>query len=846
MVQDRIYNYFERNPQLHVLFIFDPMDVMGSELVDATWDESLYVYKVFDGAWFNVKYAIEHDWKDKRVVLLFPDGTYPKEEEQQLRFPLMDMLKANMEYKEEDYASFMQQYNLPEVHRAFIRSNIAEIMSAKVQALISGYLTPELFSPEMVCRAFISCYMGEKKLLDWVGIIVRLIILCGGDDAKKRDDVFFRITKNAHVRKALDERLTQMCGATFNPNQELKMKEVAERMKYNCLTQTLVAHPADNYKAYKLTNSVALDLLNKTYESGMTDRATANRFPTALRRLAADIKEEVLIQVYGVDAAYFYMTEPLCWPILNEVVSHQLVADPTKASLRLRELSQKITSGEAIQGAIRFAGLMAQFYERLRQMDTFKLNTPQQYVDLYRKEFSIIDRLYRLALEAFYETNDMTDLSQSPLSRAKAQLDQEYAKVTNVLNLEWLTCVKESGNDFGSLSLSLQRDFYKNECDTTTKQAIIISDALRYEVAEELMQELAKEKHIATLDACLSTLPTETKYAKSVSLPHETLEWTEDGVTLDGEGLPLTEDRSAHLARYRQGAVCKTYDEVMSGDMATTREIFKHPLVYIYHNEIDEEGHTQSAQGHVKACRTAIDHLKVLVKRLHASWNVANVVVTADHGFLFNGITFEEKDKHSVTEECIEKKTRYYLTYSQASVEGMAKFSLSSVSGMKAPEGLMVAVPLGTNRLAAQGGYSFAHGGASLQEIIVPIIRSRLKRVDKTEKVGVALMNHNLTMVSSRLKVQLIQSEAVTMTVKGRCVVCALYQGDTAVTAEQTVALNSTDATNINNRVFDLSFTLNQPVSASLLQLRVFDEEDRLNPLIRETVKNSTMIDMDF
>jgi hypothetical protein len=39
---------------------------------------------------------------------------------------------------------------------------------------------------------------------------------------------------------------------------------------------------------------------------------------------------------------------------------------------------------------------------------------------------------------------------------------------------------------------------------------------------------------------------------------------------------------------------------------------------------------------------------------------------------------------------------------------------------------------------------------------------------------------------------------------------------------------------------------LNQPVSASLLQLRVFDEEDRLNPLIRETVKNSTMIDMDF
>ena len=28
MVQDRIYNYFERNPQLHVLFIFDKMNII--------------------------------------------------------------------------------------------------------------------------------------------------------------------------------------------------------------------------------------------------------------------------------------------------------------------------------------------------------------------------------------------------------------------------------------------------------------------------------------------------------------------------------------------------------------------------------------------------------------------------------------------------------------------------------------------------------------------------------------------------------------------------------------------------------------------------------------------------
>ena len=32
MIQNKIYNYFERNEKLKVLFIFDPMDAIASEL----------------------------------------------------------------------------------------------------------------------------------------------------------------------------------------------------------------------------------------------------------------------------------------------------------------------------------------------------------------------------------------------------------------------------------------------------------------------------------------------------------------------------------------------------------------------------------------------------------------------------------------------------------------------------------------------------------------------------------------------------------------------------------------------------------------------------------------------
>ena len=159
---------------------------------------------------------------------------------------------------------------------------------------------------------------------------------------------------------------------------------------------------------------------------------------------------------------------------------------------------------------------------------------------------------------------------------------------------------------------------------------------------------------------------------------------------------------------------------------------------------------------------------------------------------------------------------------------------------------MFVAVPLGTNRLAAPGGYNFAHGGATLQEMLIPVIIGHKGKVQKTEKVGVSLMSHNLNMVSSRLKFHLIQSEAVSMTVMGRKVVCQVFSGDVPVTSEQEVILDSPDAANLNNRVFEVTLNLNKSVSSSVLQLRVYDVEDRLNPIIKETVKNNTIIEQDF
>ncbi|WP_337631797.1 PglZ domain-containing protein, partial [Prevotella pectinovora] len=635
-------------------------------------------------------------------------------------------------------------------------------------------------------------------------------------------------------------------GLTPNFNAAIKMKNVAESLKYNSITQLLDAVPGDTYKQYKISNSVVLDQVNKIYELGTHDRQLSEKFAQAMNILAADIKEEEIIRLYGIDANYFYLTEALCWPILKEVVEQKLMADPDQVNERMRELSLKLPVDSNVQIAIRFIEQSALYYTQVRGLGTLKLNSIKEYVDKYVSEFYLVDTYYRLTLEAYHELITKECPIEQTLTSAKRQLDLEYAKICNILNIEWLVCVKEKGNWFTETGLKRQEDFYAHESDSSVKQVVIVSDALRYEVAMELMQKLAKEKHIATIGAYQAMLPTETKYCKLALLPHHSLELNGTDMMVDGSVLTTTEQRTAHLCKYREGAICIRYEDVMNGDSQAMRELFKRPLVYIFHDTIDNAGHSQSPFDVINACRKAIEQLAVLVKRLHATWNVTNVLLTADHGFLYNDMKFEDKDKHSIIEPAIEKKTRYYLTDSNDNVEGIIKFPFGKVSSIKSVNPVMVAVPEGTNRLAASGGYNFSHGGASLQEMIIPIIKSVRKKVNKTEKVGVALMSHNLNMVSSRLKFQMIQSEAVSMTVMERKVLCCIYNGDDPVTQEKEVTLNSADANNLNNRVFEVTLNLKKSVDASMLQLRIYDVDDKLNPLIRETVKNNTMIEQDF
>ncbi|MCD8286077.1 MAG: PglZ domain-containing protein [Clostridia bacterium] len=349
---------------------------------------------------------------------------------------------------------------------------------------------------------------------------------------------------------------------------------------------------------------------------------------------------------------------------------------------------------------------------------------------------------------------------------------------------------------------------------------------------------------VATLRHALAMLPTETKFCKPALLPHKTLRCTGDDLEVDGKVLASTESRTAQLQEYNQKALCVDYKKLLGLSFkGERREVFKNQIVYVFHNTIDAEGHDSSAKSFTTACRNAIDELRQLVAYLHDTANVSDVFVTADHGFLYNDQAFEEKDKQKVEETCCESKTRYYITTSAEDKEGITKFKLSEVSAMTGD--YYVAVPLGTNRLAAPaGGYAFAHGGAALQEVIIPIVHSKYKRENEKEKVGVELLEQALCIVSSRLKVHLVQKEAVDMTRTERKIVCGLFQEGKPVAKTEELTLSSRDS-DAKRRVVELNFNVSLGEGGGILQFKVFDKADEHNPLISTNVINRTLIEQD-
>lgn len=845
-IQDKIVAYFERNPLLKVLFIFqDPF--LQMELQEMSW-EANYLYVDFKGDWFTAKYNLDHEWADKKVILYMNMPSPLKYKSLQEKFPLMDVLVANMEYCPLDYAAFMQQYHLPASMTTFVEKNLQLLQSTAVIRLLQPYYEDGTIQKEIAVRGLLSSFLHQQRVLEWDSILIHILLLGRESEQKKRLDFFAKLRTAPLVKEALDSKLTAIFGVTYDDNTADKVSKLVQILKYNIITQNLSPVEADDYKANRITDAVALQQINRIVELALSQPKLAEALMETLQELGQDIRDEEIIRWYGVEADYHFIPEQLCIPILRKLMEKYLPDEPQKILNRIETLKLAHNDNGELNIIMDYVTLVARLYEQMTS-NTRTPATPDEYVVRYETDDYLIDQLYRMETETYYQILPTHSLYEA-VQEVKRAADNSYAKWCNRLNLEWTQCLKDAGG-LNALHGMRQQDFYSTLIRPIQKKVVVIvCDALRYELARGLVQELAKSKHIAKISSALAMLPTETKFCKPSLLPHKSLTLfgttDEQNMCVDNKLLDTTQKRSEHLESYREKSVCVPFEEVSQYNQDKNREIFKNSLVYIFHDSIDTIGHDGTGKQIVAGCTQAIQELSTLISKILSSYNVTEVYVTADHGFIFNDILMAEKDKLKVTDEFLERKSRYYLTTSVQPIPHIVKYPLSDASGIGNSAGMYVAVPEGTNRLAAPaGGYAFTHGGAALQEMIIPVITCRQERQDNKQPVGVMLLDRKLSIISSRLRFKLLQTEAVNMDMKERTVTIGLYVNDKPVTAIQTLTLDKTDQL-LDARKVSVDLTLNQHIDAKVLQLKVYDIEDDMNPIIKENVTNNTLIENDF
>ena len=847
-IKEKIFNYFAASEDLHVLFVFDGMGMLQNDIEeDATpWPDD-YVYQVFAEDWFTTKIRLAGEWANKKVVLVFKQ-VEPTTQEACLSFPLMGALQANMVFHEEDAIAFMQQRGIPMQYADFFQRHISELLRDRFNKVLSPYYHSNVFNLDYAHRGILSVYLGSSKMLEWFQIIAQLIILSAQEDTGKANAFWNKLQANDKVRAndiqaTLAEKFTSLVGCSFNPSSMQPMGDVVEAMKYNAITQLLAVQEADPYKRLKIQNSMKLQQLNSMLTSIAENTKLNETFSKAFQRLSQHIKEETLLEVYGPDAPYCFLSETMCMQIVKQLVKASIYTNPDEVQERLHKMQKEALLSERFRKTMEFLEQICRFYTSVNSFDTLKLNTPDKYLSLYTSSFYQLDRYYRQAVCAYA---DLGDAHSETVEKMKLRMDNDYASLTNELNLEWVRCMQEVGTGFETITtVERQPDFFKNHIGSPKlKTAVVVSDAFRYEMATELMERLTGKKHVASLSPALAMLPTDTKYGKPALLPHETLECTGTDMLVDGKVLGSTEARTKQLQQYCDNSVCINYDTLMGMEKREKREVFKNKLVYVFHNTLDDQCHGCNLRIFASATRNALDELQQLILFIHDYANVTEVYLTADHGFLYNDMPFEEKDKQVITEDTEEKKTRYFLCKNEEKDFGISKFPLQAVSAMKG--NYVVGVPTGTNRLAKEGGdYPFAHGGASLQELVIPVIHSKYKEENKKGKVSVSLLEPTLTLSSSRMKAHLVQGEAVTMNMQPQTVHCAIYVGDEAVSPIKTITLNSTDAEMGASRLYEVDLTVTQSATSKIMQFKVFKEEDALNPVIAKNIINNTLIEQD-
>lgn len=508
-----------------------------------------------------------------------------------------------------------------------------------------------------------------------------------------------------------------------------------------------------------------------------------------------------------------FLDEAQTFAAIETHIVRTLRDELTQRNVRLEELTSLIRNrrdghwvqrtGEGfleygvIYDALEAAAQIIDF--RNQHQDGLSYPSPQVFVEAYRNELFKVDQNYRL----FIEAADRVELSGGDLLKGlREAIEKAYSSwFLDQVALSWGRMVQnEQGESLIDLwrmdGLPNQQDFYPTFVEPLQKDNpqgrvyVIISDAFRYEAAAELTEVINRQNRFeADLKCQLGVLPSITSLGMAALLPHKDLSFKPGSaeVLVDGKPCSSLDQRCKVMSGYGGIAVKASDLQAMKRDEG--REFVKDArVVYVYHNEIDATGDTASSEEKAfQAVRSTIKELGALINHVINNLNGRRVVVTADHGFLYQETRPGSAEKSRLDVKptgSLKQKKRYLLGEKLGTDDSVWSGRMQTTAGALGE--MEFWVPKGNNLFHFTGGARFVHGGAMPQEVVVPVmliksLRGKAAQASMVRKVAVTQLG-NVNKVVNNLQIfKVIQTEPVSERVLARTITIALMDGDNPI-----------------------------------------------------------------
>ena len=466
-----------------------------------------------------------------------------------------------------------------------------------------------------------------------------------------------------------------------------------------------------------------------------------------LNEIARTIEDELKLPKRFMKLEVDDLVDTECFPCLHEVILIKLMT----------EISDHIIDVDVIKRTVEkrrtciWYEEVKDFYEGILQVanmqEFFKEHTTgfhsaeakrvwKEYTDEYYK----MDTYYRLFHKSYGESlkafnPNLHDLFSHVMEKVEGLYTNWFL---GQLGGNWASVCAEELAQYGKiLEIPQQTDFYRSKVKNADSRVfVIISDALRYEVAATLTEQLRRETQSKVdLNSMQGIFPTITKFGMAALLPHEQLSAEQHGdiikVLADGQSTD-SNYRDKVLKAANPNSVAVKYNDIITAKRADRSAMVKgQEVVYIYHDTIDEASHTADTMV-FPACDDAIVELKNLVRIIVNDFGATNIIITSDHGFLYTYSPLKEDDKidkSGFVNRIVEYGRRFAIM-----MKGDDPDYLQKVEFLEDATEYDAFAPMGNVRIKMNGGgLNFVHGGTSLQEMVVPVIEYHYLRNNSKE-----------------------------------------------------------------------------------------------------------------